>query len=45
VLSRNRAMLHVFEHSGLAMQVQPEEDGVVRLSLALAPATQPAASR
>ena len=45
VLSRNAAMLHVFEHSGLAMQVQPEEDGVVRLSLSLAAATPPDASR
>ncbi len=45
VLSRNAAMLHVFEHSGLAMQVQPEEDGVVRLSLSLAAATPPDVSR
>ncbi len=45
VLSRNAAMLHVFEHSGLAMQVQPEADGVVRLSLSLAVAQQPDASR
>lgn len=45
VLSRNAAMLHVFEHSGLSMQAQPEEDGVVRLSLSLATATPPDASR
>ena len=45
VLSRNAAMLHVFEHSGLPMQVLPEEDGVVRLSLSLAAAPQPDASR
>ena len=45
VLSRNAAMLHVFEHSGLAMQAQPEEDGVVRLSLSLAAATPPDVSR
>jgi RimJ/RimL family protein N-acetyltransferase len=45
VLSRNAAMLHVFEQSGLPMQVQPEEDGVVRLSLSLVAATPPGASR
>jgi RimJ/RimL family protein N-acetyltransferase len=45
VLSRNAAMLHVFEHSGLPMQVLPEEDGVVRLSLSLAAAARPDASR
>ena len=45
VLSRNSAMLHVFEHSGLAMQGQPDEDGVVRLSLSLASATTPDVSR
>ena len=45
VLSRNASMLHVFEHSGLPMQVQPEEDGVVRLSLSLAPGTRADASR
>jgi RimJ/RimL family protein N-acetyltransferase len=45
VLSRNTAMLHVFEHSGLSMQVQPDEAGVVRISLSLASATKPAASR
>jgi RimJ/RimL family protein N-acetyltransferase len=45
VLSRNSAMLHVFEHSGLQMQMQPEEDGVVRLSLSLAVAPRADASR
>ncbi|MEP7100651.1 MAG: GNAT family N-acetyltransferase [Burkholderiales bacterium] len=38
VLARNAAMLHVFEHSGLSLQLQPEEDGVLRLSLSLAAA-------
>ena len=39
VLGRNTAMLQVFNHSGLAMQQdQPDRDGVIRLSLSLAPA-------
>ena len=45
VLARNGAMLRVFERSGLPMAVQPEEDGVVRLSLALLSARPTAASR
>ncbi|MEP6876765.1 MAG: GNAT family N-acetyltransferase [Burkholderiales bacterium] len=46
VLGRNTAMLQVFSHSGLAMlQAPPDEDGVIRLSLSLAPATPPDASR
>jgi RimJ/RimL family protein N-acetyltransferase len=35
VLSRNAAMLRVFDRSGLPMQIGPEEDGVVRISLSL----------
>jgi len=45
VLARNGAMLHVFQRSGLPMEVQPEEDGVVRLSLSLLSASPAAASR
>ena len=45
VLSRNTPMLQVFEHSGLTMQAHLEEDGVVRVSLALAAPTPPGASR
>ena len=46
VLSRNAAMLSVFEHSGLPMRAEPQQDGVIRLSLSLAaPPNPPAASR
>ena len=46
VLSRNTAMLHVFEHSGLPMQAEPPDAGVVRLSLSLtAPPSPAGASR
>lgn len=45
VLTRNAAMLHVFEHSGLAVQRHPDEAGVVRLSLSLASTSPGAASR
>lgn len=38
VLARNTPMLRVFERSGLPMHTLPEEDGVVRVSLSLAPA-------
>lgn len=41
VLSRNAAMLSVFEHSGLPMRAEPQEDGVIRLSLSLADLTGP----
>ena len=45
VLARNGAMLRVFEGSGLPMETQPEQDGVVRLSLSLLSASPGAASR
>ena len=35
VLSRNTAMLGVFQHCGLPLTMQPPEDGVIRLSLSL----------
>jgi RimJ/RimL family protein N-acetyltransferase len=44
VLARNGAMLRVFARSGLPMQTSPEEDGVVRITLALS-STPAAASR
>ena len=37
VLSRNAPMLRVFERSGLPLQTEPEQDGVIRISLSLAP--------
>jgi RimJ/RimL family protein N-acetyltransferase len=45
VLLRNGAMLQVFARSGLAMQQDAEDDGVVRLTLALRPASSALASR
>ena len=45
VLSRNAAMLSVFEHSGLPMQVGAEQDGVISVSLSLAAPTAAGASR
>ena len=45
VLSRNAAMLSVFEHSGLPMQAGPEQDGVIGVSLSLAAPTVAGASR
>ncbi len=45
VLGRNAAMLRVFERSGLPMQHEEENDGVVRLSLTLAAPSPAAASR
>ncbi|HZT55074.1 MAG TPA: GNAT family protein [Burkholderiaceae bacterium] len=44
VLARNAPMLHVFERSGLPMQHEPAEDGVVRVSLSLLAAPSPAAA-
>ena len=44
VLSRNAAMLSVFEHSGLPMHTEPQQDGVIRLSLSLAAPPSPAAA-
>jgi len=45
VLSRNAAMLGVFEHSGLPMQASVEQDGVVSVSLSLAAPSAADASR
>ncbi len=45
VLSRNGAMLSVFENSGLAMRAEPPEGGVIRLTLSLAATSPAAASR
>jgi RimJ/RimL family protein N-acetyltransferase len=45
VLSRNAAMLAVFEHSGLPMQASAEQDGVISVSLSLAATTGADASR
>ena len=44
VLRRNVAMLGVFEHSGLPMHAEPQQDGVIRLSLSLAAPPSPAAA-
>ena len=44
VLSRNVAMLGVFEHSGLPMHAEPQQDGVIRLSLSLGAPPNPAAA-
>jgi len=45
VLVRNGAMLRVFARGGLPMQTHAQEDGVVRVSLALAAPSPAAASR
>ncbi len=46
VLSRNASMLSVFEHCGLPMHAERQQDGVIRLTLALsAPPGQAAVSR
>lgn len=45
VLVRNAPMLQVFMHSGLPMQAQHQDDGVVRISLSLAAPTAAGASR
>ena len=42
VLSRNAAMLKVFDRSSLPMQAEPQADGVIRLRLTLVATASPA---